>query len=373
MKEINRVNTAHIINSVAMSSIGVYVAAYLLTLGFPLSRVILFYVINHLWGLVFGLTVIVPLIQKWGTINTFKLYFPFQIITLILLNFLPNGLYPPEAVALFSGAATFAYWMPLNILFITHSASKDMSQNLSRFFALPQLFGIAGPLIAALLIPIIGFWPFFAVAVIGMFLSYLPLAGINDKEIKVRLNFQGAWQGLKREKLLFVLEGLDNIIEESEWFWSIYVFLLIGSLSTPGIVGSLQKIGGVVFKLVVGKYAKQHSKKMIPIEALILITLYFWRLFIDSTLPACIVATVASFVMTLFLVSYFTTILKTVKGDEEVEFVILREIPTVLGRMGVFGKIYFTITNLRLFFIMPIVFALFLLAIFFRNNKSLAS
>jgi len=248
-----------------------------------------------------------------------------------------------------------------------------MSENLSRFFALPQLFGIVGPLIAALLIPIIGFWPFFAVAVIGMILSYLPLAGVDDKEISVKLNFSRAWERLKRQKLLFVFEGLDNILEESEWFWGIYVYLLIGSLSTPGIISSLQQLGGVVFTLLVGKFAKRNAKRMIPLAAMTLILLYLLRLFITGAIPAYIVATVASFVMTLFLVSYFTTIFKTIKGDDEVEFVILREIPTVLGRMVVFGTIYLVISNLRLFFIMPLVFAGLLLGLYYWKNKQLAA
>lgn len=372
MKDIHRVNTAHVINSVALSAIGIYVAAFLLTQGYPLSRVIGFYVINHLWGLAFGLFVVVPLIQKWGVINTFKLYYPFQIFSLLLLNFLPLGLYPPEVIALFSGAATFAYWMPINILFITRSESKSMSESLSHFFALPQFFGIAGPLLAAWLIPVIGFWPFFAIAIVGMVLSFLPLAGINDKNILVDINLGAAWNRLKSQKLLFVLEGLDNIIEESEWFWSIYVFLLIGSLSTPGIVGSLQKVGGVIFTLLIGKFANRNAKKMIPLAAFILILLYVARLFISQPLSAYLVALAASFVMTLFLVSYFTTIFKTVKGEGEVEFVILREIPTVLGRMVVFGTILLVINNLRLFFIMPLIFTGLLLILYWRKNKLLA-
>jgi hypothetical protein len=372
MKEINKVNTAHIINSVALSAIGVYFAAYLITLGYPLSRVILFYVISHAWGLIFGLFIIVPLIKKWGTINTFKLYYPLQIIYLLLLNLLQFRSFPPEIIALFYGAAIFAYWIPINVLFITHSENRKMSENLSRFFAFPKLFGIAGPLIAAFLIPVIGFWPFFAVAVFGMVLSYIPLTGINDKDIRVSLDLSKAWQRLKRQKLLFVFEGLDNIIEEAEWFWSIYVFLLIGSLSAPGIVGSLQKVGGVAFTLLVGKYAKTHAKKMIPIAAIALMSLYALRLFINTPASAYIVAAVASFVMTLFLVSYFSTIYKTIKGDEEVEFVILREIPTVLGRMVVFGTIFLTLTNLRLFFIMPFIFTGLLLTLYFWKKKLLA-
>src|SRR5579859_288706 len=247
MNKIIRVYTAHTINTVAGSIIGVYVPAYLLTLGYPLARVILFYVITHGVGLLFGLFLFVPLVKKWGLLNTFKLYYPLQILTLLFLSLLKSHYGLPEIVAIFNGLANFAYWIPLNIFLIKHSDYQEMGSSLSKFFALPSLFGIIGPLIGAVLIPFIGFWPVFVITAIGVLVSFVPLAHIGDKEIAITLNLSKAWRRIKRDKILFLFEFFDNIIEESEWFWSIYVFIVIGSLSTPGIVGSLQAIGGSVF------------------------------------------------------------------------------------------------------------------------------
>ncbi len=48
MESIKRVYIAHTINTVALSVISIYVPIYLLTLGYPLSQVILFYVNRYI-------------------------------------------------------------------------------------------------------------------------------------------------------------------------------------------------------------------------------------------------------------------------------------------------------------------------------------
>jgi MFS family permease len=371
MTQVRRVYSAHTINTVALSIIGVYVPAYLLSLGYPLSQVILFYVISHGVGLLFGLFIFVPLVQRWGLLNTFKIYYPLQIIYLFLLSLLKTHQVMPEVVAIVNGLATFAYWIPLNIFMIKNSQSQEMGNNLSKFFALPNLFGILGPIIGAILIPVVGFWPVFLITAIGLVLSYLPLAAIKDKEMKVTLNFSKALKRLARNKTLFVFEFLDNIIEESEWFWSIYVFLIIGSLVTPGIVGSLQAIGGSIFTLLIGKYANKHSKKLIPLAAFLLLLFTVIKIFITAPISAYVVTLIVSFILNFFLVVYFSTIYKTIKNDKEEEFMILREIPTVLGRMVVFGIIYLTLPYLKFFFLLPIVIIILLLFLYISKRKFL--
>lgn len=160
MNKVRRVYIAHTINTVTSSIIAVYIPAYMLTLGYPLSRVILFFVITHLTGVLFTFFIFVPLINKWGLLNTFKLYYPFQIITLFLLSTLKQHLVIPEIIAIANGIATFAYWIPLNIFLIKHSDYKEMGSNLSKFYALPNLFGIIGPLLGALFIPFLVFGPY---------------------------------------------------------------------------------------------------------------------------------------------------------------------------------------------------------------------
>jgi hypothetical protein len=373
MNKVRHVYIAHTINTVAGSIIGVYVPAYLLTLGYPLPRVILFYVVSHGVGLLFLLFVLIPLIKKWGLLNTFKLYYPFQIIFLILLSTIKSNGVALEMVAGFNGIANFTYWIPINIFLIKHSDNQEMGSNISKFFALPNLFGIIGPLLGAILIPIFGFVPIFIFTVLGLISSFIPLASIGDESININLNFSKALQRFSRNKTVFLFEFLENIIEESEWFWSIYVFLILRSLTTPGIVGSLEAIGGSLFTLLVGKLTNKHAKKLVPITAFLLLLLYVIRIFITAPISVYSATVTASFLLSFFMVAYYSTIYRTVKNDNEEEFMLIRDIPVVLGRMVVFGTIYLTLPFLRYFFLLPIVVISLLLLLYVWKRKLLAS
>lgn len=372
MSDIARVYYAHTINNFALSIISVYIPVYLLTLGYSLERVVIYFTIAALFGLLVGLLVYVGLMQRLGVIRTFKIYYPLQIVYLIFLFLLARFNYPPEIVAMMYGAANYAYWMPLNQLFLNHSPSEEMGSNLSKFYAYPKIFGIIGPIIGAVLVPFVGFWPVFVLAICGVFLSYIPLRKVNDTAIKIKLNLSDGWNRVKRNKTLFTFEVFDNIIEESEWFWTIYVFLIIGSLSTPGIVGALEALGGALFALGIGKISNKKSKKLIPIASIGLIFIFLSRIFIEGQIIAYAITILASFTMTMFLVTYFSTIYKTVKGEGAEEFLVIREIPTVLGRLVVFAGILLFINNLNYFFLVPAFFTMLLLMLYFWKRHLLA-
>lgn len=372
MNTILRIYTANTIKSVALSLIGIYIPIYLLDIGLTLQEVIIFFAISHGIGLLIGLLLFVPLLQKKSPITVLKISFPLQILYLTALLFLNDSQIPTALIAVIYGASSMAYWIPMNLLFLKHSQSSDMGNNMGKFFALPKFFGIFGPLLSAVLIPFVGFAPVFILAIIGLGISYIPLLKIDDSTVRVSLNFTSAWKRLRNQKTLFLFEIFDNIIEESEWFWGIYVYLLVDSLTAPGIIGSLESIGSALFTVFVGKYANKNSKKIIPLAAILIVIIMVARIFITTPNAAYSITILASFVMTLFIVSYFTSMFKTIKGDGEEEFVILREIPTVLGRMVVFGTILLTASNPNLFFAAPIIFTILLLILYFWKRKLIA-
>lgn len=372
-RDIHRIQLAHAIHSVALSFVGIYVPIFLLTHGFSLAGTILFFVVLHLSGLAVGLTVCPWLMKRFGLTQTLRLSYPFGIAFFALLNLMPIFPIPWVLIAAIGGIAIFVYWMPLNILLVKHADEKKMGSDLGAFFALPKVFGIAGPLISAALIPFVGFWPMFVVAGIGLVVAYLPLVGVGKNGVSVDFRFSQAWEKIRKRKLLFALEGFDNIIEESEWFWGIFAFLMIGSLSAPGIIGGLESLGGAIFALLVGKYANEHAGKLIPIASVGLAALWVARFFIETPLPAYLISVVSSFAMTLFLVSYFSMIYRNIKNDDEETFLILREIPTVLGRMVVFGSILLVASDPRRFFFLPIVAIGILLLLFFMKRRRLVS
>lgn len=75
--------------------------------------------------------------------------------------------------------------------------------------------------------------------------------------------------------------------------------------------------------------------------------------------------------MAMFLISYFALILKDVKGEGEEEFMILREIPTILGRLVVFGAVLFfsqSAYSQQVVFFVPICAILILVGFLVHNQ-----
>jgi hypothetical protein len=256
-------------------------------------------------------------------------------------------------------------------MFVKNSSQQEMGSNFSKFMALPKIFGIAGPLIAAILIPHFGFLPVFILGILGMIAAYFPLARLSRTDLTISLTFSNVMKKLKENKVLFTFEWLENIIEESDWFWAIYVFILIGSLSVPGIVDSMEAIGGALFTLVIGKYANKHGKQLIPWAAFGLIVVNILRIITNSQISAYAVTIAASFALSVFVVCYFSTLFKTIKDKNEDEFIILREIPTVMGRMVAFAGILLFMNNLRFFFVLPIFFTVVLMFLYIWKKSHL--
>lgn len=368
-REIYRIHIAHTIRSIALSFITIYAPVYILKLGYSLSEVIFFYIIFHCFGLFFTLFVISPLLQKFGLVRIFRFYYPLEIIFYTSLYFMQSWSIPFALVAMIGGAATFVYWVPLNILLVKNSNFDKMGTDLATFFALPKILQVLNPLISLAIVFTVGFWPIFVIALIGLILSYIPLYGVKAYQSKLTLHWKETFTKLSKRKKLFFLESMDNIIEESHWYWSIYVYLLIGSLSVPGILGSLSALGGVLFMLLVGKKSNKNPEKLIIWAAISVILVSLLRIFSEGQFMAYALTLAGSFVMTLFLVPYFSYIYRAIKDKDEEEFIILREIPTVLGRVVVFIFILLTINNPQYFFILPVLVAFLLLVIFILNNR----
>jgi len=368
-RDIHRVQVAHALHSVALSFVSVYVPIFLLSHGYALSEAIYFYVIFHACGLLAALFLVVPSMRRYGPIRTLRFSFALSIVFFLSLNLIPFWGIPWPVVALIGGTANLFYWLPLNILLLRHSDKKTMGSDLGGFFALPKIFGVAGPLISAVLIPIIGFWPMFIMTAFGLVLSYLPLVGMESGSVAVDIRLSGIMSQLRRRRRLFFLEAFDNIVEESEWFWGIFVFLVVGSLSAPGFVGALESLGGALFALMVGKYANRRMGKMLFISSFALAAVWIARFFVDTPVTAYGITLVASFTMTSFLVSYMGTIYRAVKHDDEETFIVIREIPTVLGRSIVFGGVLLAVSAPRYFFIVPIVAVLLILAVSARGLR----
>jgi len=368
-REIYRKHLSHTVRCVALSIISIDIPIYLLAEGYLLQQVIIFYITFHLAGLFFVFLVLLPLINNYGLVRTLKLHYPLEIGFLVLLHLLVYWQIPIYLIAIIGGFSTFSYWIPLNILLVKHAERKSVGKDISTFVALPKIFGILGPLMSAVLIPILGFGIVFVLAILGMISSYLPIANISKSDVRVDIKVKDIISKMKKRKSLFVLEIFNNMMEDSEWFWAIFVYLIIGSLAAPGIVGSMSALGGALFTLLIGKHVNKKAKIIAPVAALGMALLWGMRIFIDTPFAAYLISLVASFVMIAFLVSYFVIVYRNIKDKDEEEFLILKEVPTVLGRLILFSGILIFIESLRFSFAFPIIAAIILMFILIFRNR----
>lgn len=356
MRPIYRVHATHTIRGVALSMVSIYIPAYLMTQGYSLVSIIFFYALLHITGLAITLFVTTRLVNRFGTLHTLRWCYPFHIAYFVLLLLLGSQDIPLWVIAVAGGIAEFLYWVPLNMILLRNAGEASLGKDLSMFFALPKFFSIFGPIASALLIPIIGFWWVFLVSSLGLIASFLPLAGLSEEPRGNIIVWSRIKDLLQKRKKLFFLEGLDNVLEEAEWFWGIYVFLLFGSLSIPGIVGSLEAVGGALFALFVGSKISRSQNRFIFFGAALLFLVSFLRMFFSENFFTAYAFTVtASFALVMFLVSYTSLIYQKVKKDDEEEFIILREIPAVFARLVVYFCILATMYFQELFFLIPML------------------
>ena len=353
---------SHTLRSVALSFVSVYIPIFLLVQGKSLPEVIVFYMIFHGMGLVATLTVLPWVFGRFGLVRSIQLYFFVEVAYLLLLHF-----YLSDAsiywLAALGGVANMIYWIPKNILFLNHSELKTMGSDLGWFMGMPKISGVVGPIVAALVIPLFGFQPLFIISCLGLMIPGLLLTRLPEMEKHISISVPKALPRLIRERKIFTLEFFDNIIEEAEWYWPIFVYLALGSISFPGYIGAVSAIAGFLFSVTVGKMSNTREHSVLLASGALMALISFARVVSPENEIIYLGITFgASFVSLAFLNSYFTLIYRKIKRTEvdNAEFMIIREIPTIVARLVVFGTILLVAT--QEFFLLPIVALVVLLA-----------
>lgn len=131
-------NKLHVMNSIeglGWSMVGIFIPIYLLTLGFSLQQVFIYYIIQNTVILLTSFLVV-----YLGRIVSIKkvliVRFPFLLLFLTLLYNLQNIDFPIYLLAIIDGLQLMLYWFPVHILFAQFADKKILAHqqvNYSRF------------------------------------------------------------------------------------------------------------------------------------------------------------------------------------------------------------------------------------------------
>lgn len=370
----NKVLQMMSLNSFAMAFVSIFVPIYLIELGYSFQMIMVWMIIHHGTLLIFAFIAVYSS-NKIGLVHSLHVRFVLLLLSFLLLTFgledVPSLFY---IIPILSGAESAFYWIPLNILFIRNTEKESMGKSMSKFIVIPKALSMLSPIIGAFIALQFGFVWLFVFAMILLLFTFVPVLPLKSE----KTNFIFSWQKVKEiyrnNKKFFIPEVIDNLAEDAMALWSIFIFLELASTLQVGIIGTITGVASLFFTLTIGKLTDHWDKhKLIRIGAVLVSLIWFMNFAIGEFFPSKWLFYIATIFATLslkvFLVPYSSLMYNQARKDDA-QFIVLREIPTVLGRLVLFSIAIIFHKNLPiLFLLIGLIFTYF----WFLNTKKLES
>jgi MFS family permease len=361
--KLTPIYTTQIISSFAGSILGIFIPVYLLTLGYPLQTVMVFFLIQDSAKLL--ATQVTGYLSARISLKLLMLSsIPIQIAFLALLGFSGQqpGILP--MLAIMQGVNTALYWVPLLIYFTIGTTAEDTGRQVGAFRALPTLFGIAAPLLSGVIAAKLGFNWVFAAAAVMFALSAVPMSALPAYEAPLQFNLARFKHLFVQYRRYFWLEFVENVQEELDLvIWPLAVYLLVKNTVQVGFAGSLIAAGSALFTYLVGRSTDRSNKfLLLRTGAVAMLILWLWRLGTITPLSAFVVSALAGFAAMIKSVPFDAIIYGLARQDNTREFLMFREYPVAAARILVYGMGIAVASDItKLFWLSILAYLVFLL------------
>lgn len=356
-------------NNLAMGIIGIFVPIYLLDLGYSFTYVMIFLAVHHS-TLLAATFMSVFISNKIGLVKVLQIRFLFLFAYIFALYSLPEMPALLFWIAILGGIEAAFYWEPLNIFFIRNTEENKMGAALSALSVVGKIVGIITPLIGAFVAVQYGFSALFIVAAMLFVIPIIPILPLSSE----KTNFIFTWARAKeiyiQNKHYLIPEIIDNLAEDAMVLWMIFIYMKLVSVLEIGILGTVISLTGILFVVTIGKLSDEwDTLKLLRIGAFLVTVSWIFGFFVAeyavNNILFYVVTIVMAFVMKVFLVPYGSFLYNRARKDDA-QFVVLREIPTIGGRLILFALAILLQDNLPILFLL--IGILFIYFQFFKPN-----
>ncbi len=371
---MNRILQMMSLNGLGLGLVSVFIPIYLLELGYPFYMVMLWLIIHH-GTLLIGAFVTVYISNRIGLIRCLYIRFVLLIASLLLLFVLPSYPILFYIIPIISGFESALYWIPLNILFVRKTETKTMGSSMSKFFNYPKIIGLFAPLIGAFIITKFSYPVLFFIAMCLVFVSMIPLLPLRSEKTHFRFTWAAVKEIWQKNKVYFIPEIVDNFAEDAGVILTLFIYLNLLNVLDIGWIGTVTSLVVVLFTYFVGDMTDTKNKhKLIRVGAVLLSLSWCINFVIGEFIPYIWLFYIATIITTLslktFLVPYQSLMFNSARASHDAQFLVLREVPTIIGRFIVYGLALALHNHLPVvFLIIALVFVYF----WFFDTRKLAS
>lgn len=368
--QLHRVIQMTIIDTFGSGLVSVFIPVYLIVLGYSLKMVMFWYLIQEV---VFLITTYLSVYSsnKIGLVHTLQIKFIFQLSTLVLLFILPLNSQIFFLVPIMIGLNMAFHWIPLNILFLRNTIKDSIGSSLSKLSAYPKFFTMFCPIIGAFIISQYNYQVLFIIAILIISASSLPLWPLRSEKTNFIFTKDSVKKIWNENKVFFIPEIMSSIGETSQVLLMVFIYIKLLNVKQVGLIGSITLLASVAFTITIGRLADKWNKPiMIKIAAILCSISWLFCFYIGVIKPSPWLFYIATFILSLsiraFVVPYQSLLFNNGRRSDA-QFIVLREIPNVSGRIILYS---FSILFTEYFHYVFIMAALsFIYFLFFDTRK----
>lgn len=260
--EINALYVTLTFLAFAEGLISVFVPIYFWNLGFPMWKILLFYLLNSVMFLISAFALL-PVIKKLSD----KMMM-FLSIPVLILYFLGLGMMKAHPWFFFLLPAASAlngllFNIGYNIDFSSVLDRKELGKEVGTRYMLGSILALAAPFFGGVLISAAGFQTTFYVGSIILLVSVLPLFFFPNRNLSHGLNIRSIIPFFGESELRpFTISGIGYAAETvvGRAIWPLFIFLAIGNIKEFGGIISLGLIVTATVTYLVG-YLSDYGKR----------------------------------------------------------------------------------------------------------------
>lgn len=340
LTDFQRIVSMNALAGIGMGLVGIFIPIYLLESGFSISQAIIWLLVHHT-TIIFGAFLSAYASNKIGLVQCWYVRIFLAIVLFCGLITLPSHPSLLYLIAIVSGLESAFFWIPYNIFTVRKTEDKNIGSSLAFMQNVSTIAGIFVPLIAAYLIVSFGFNILFVVALVFLILSIIPVFPLRHEKADFTFSLERIKDTVKENKHFIIPEVLDNLGQDAQVIWSMFIFITALTIIDIGVLGVLASIVGMFINHTTGKLIDTWDRRSIIRFGAIATTLMWLASYIVAVVSPTpvllyVVTVLRGFVLGIFASSYGAIMLNQARGKTGIHFLVMREIPTVLGRIGVF-------------------------------------
>jgi len=337
-KKVMEFYISHLLKIAGMAMIAIFIPLYLLSLGFSLSMVMIYFLLHSVAQMVF----IFPaarFCERYGAKKSVFIAITSLILFYILLISLPTAPALVYAIPIIYGIYAAFYWIPFNSMFSSGLDKGNVGKEYGMFSALVRVSAVLGPLIGGILIALTGFQTPFLIALTFLVLAWIPMMHSKDFTIKAKCSLKKELKNLDYRHLLgFIGWG---ITVRSISLWHIFIFFLFGSYVFVGGIGTLGMLMAIVGTFIAGlTFDRLGTRWIFPLNTIFGSLLGIARAFVGTVYQVIIVELLLapSFIFsTISMQSQFFNTAR--KSGDVLRFAMIREL-MIHGGIAVYSLFF---------------------------------